>query len=69
MRQAKIRTVRQRIGRLPEELPTADELAAIEQASREFSEGKFITLKQLRHELGDRRQQSRAKKSQARSRR
>jgi hypothetical protein len=67
MRQTKTRTLRQRIGRLPEDPPTAEELAAIQEARRELSE--FVTLKQLRHELVHRRRQSRAKKPQARSRR
>ena len=53
MRQTKTRTLRQRIGRLPEDPPTAEELAAIQEARRELSE--FVTLKQLRHELGHRR--------------
>src|SRR6266699_2027162 len=69
IRAAEARNVRQQIGSLPEELPTAEEVAAIKRGSRELAEGKFVTLKQLRHELGHRRQQSRAKKSQARSRR
>ena len=52
MRQSKTRAVRQRIGRLSEEPRTADELAAIKEASREFSAGKSVSLKELRRELG-----------------
>jgi len=69
MRAAEARSVQQRIGKLPEEEPTVGEVAAIKKSSRELAEGKFVTLKQLRHDLGRRRQQSRAKKSKARSRR
>jgi len=69
MREAEARAVRQRIGNLPEEQPTASEVAAINEGSRQLGEGKFVTFKQLRHELGHRRQQPRAKKSQARSHR
>ena len=69
MRAAEARNVQQRIGSLPEELPTADEVAAIKEGSRELAEGKFVTLKQLRHELDHRRQRPHAKKSKARSRR
>ena len=69
MRAAEIRSVQQRIGKLPEAEPTADEVTAIKEGNKDFTEGKFVTLKQLRHELGHRRQQSRAKKSKARSRR
>ncbi len=67
MRHAKTRTAQQRISRLPEEPPTTDELAAIKKASRELSAGKSVKLKELQRELSY-RQQSRAKKSQARSR-
>ena len=69
IRAAEARSVQQRIGKLPEEEPTADEVAAIKRGSRELAEGKFVTLKQLRHELDHRRQQPHAKKSKARSRR
>ena len=69
MRAAEARSVQQRIGKLPEAEPTVGEVAAIKKGSRELAEGKFVTLKQLRHDLGHRRQQSRAKKSKARSRR
>jgi Arc/MetJ-type ribon-helix-helix transcriptional regulator len=63
------RSLQERIGRLREEEPEAEEIAAFEQGNQEFREGNFIDLSQLRHELGRRRQQPRAKKSQARSRR
>jgi hypothetical protein len=63
MRQAGPRAVRQRIGQLPEEPPTADELAAIKEATIELSGSKSISLKELRRELGHRRQQSRAKEA------
>jgi predicted transcriptional regulator len=69
MREAEARRIRRRVDKLPEGLPTADEVTAIKEGSRELAEGKFVTLKQLRHEMDHRRQQSRAKKSQARSRR
>ena len=51
MRQAKTRTAQQRINSLPEEPPTADELAAIKEASRELIAGKSVSLKELRREL------------------
>jgi len=51
MRDAKTRTAKQRIGRLPEEPPTADELAAIKEASRKLIAGKSVSLKELRREL------------------
>lgn len=63
--ETKARAVRRRASKLPEQPPTADEVAAIKGGSRELAEGKFVTLKQLRHELGHRRQQSRAKKIQS----
>ena len=69
IRVADARSVRERIALLREEEPTAEELAAIAQGSKEFREGNFIDLSQLHHELGRRRRQPRAKKSQARSRR
>jgi len=69
MRAAEASNAQRRTGGLPEELPTAAEVAAIKSGSRELAEGKFVTFKQLRHELGHRRQQPRAKKSKARSRR
>jgi predicted transcriptional regulator len=62
-------SLNQRIAELPEEHPTADEIAAIKEGSGEIAEGKFVTFEQLRHELDRRRQQSRAKKAQARPRR
>jgi metal-responsive CopG/Arc/MetJ family transcriptional regulator len=69
IRNADGRTVQEWAAALPEEEPTAEEIEAIAQATEEFREGKFITYSQLRHELGHRRQQPRAKKSKARSRR
>jgi metal-responsive CopG/Arc/MetJ family transcriptional regulator len=69
IRNADARTVQAWAAALPEEQPTAEEIEAIAQATEEFREGKFITYNQLRHELGHRRQQPRAKKPQARSRR
>jgi CopG family transcriptional regulator/antitoxin EndoAI len=69
IRVADARSVQERIAVLRKEEPTAEEIAAIEQGSKEFREGSFIDLSQLRHELGRRRQQSRPKKSQARPRR
>jgi hypothetical protein len=61
--ETKARAVRPRASKLPEQPPTADEVAAIKRGSRELAEAKFVTLKQLRHELDHRRQQPRAKKS------
>ena len=69
MRAAEARDLQQRIDKLPEELPAADEIEAIKQGTRELLEGKFVSLEQLRHELDHRRRQPRAKKPQARSRR
>jgi CopG family transcriptional regulator/antitoxin EndoAI len=69
IRIADARSVRERIEALREEEPAAEEVAAIEQGIREFRKGSFIDLSQLHHELGRRRQQPRAKKSQAHSRR
>lgn len=63
------RELQERAAMLPEEEPTPEEVAAIAAGSKEIREGKFTDLNQLRHELGHRRQQPRAKKSQARSRR
>ncbi len=69
IRAADAQSVKQRITELREEEPTSGEIAAIEKGSKEFREGKFITFNQLRHELGNRSQQPRATKSQARPRR
>jgi metal-responsive CopG/Arc/MetJ family transcriptional regulator len=69
MRGAEIRAMRDRIAKLPEQQPTADEIAAINASSREFGEGDFINLNQLHHDLDHRGRQPRARKSQARSRR
>ena len=62
MREAEMRAMRDRIARLPEDEPTADEIVAIGQGNREFGEGKFTNLNDL-HVLGDRHQRPRAKKS------
>jgi CopG family transcriptional regulator/antitoxin EndoAI len=69
IRVADARSVQERIAVLREEEPAAEEIAAIEEGSREFREGRFIDLSQLRHELGRRGQQPRSKKSQTRPRR
>jgi len=66
MQAAGARSLTQRIAELREEDPAADEIAAIKEGSEEIAEGKFVTFEQLRHELDRRRQQPRAKKSQAR---
>ncbi len=69
IRVADARSVQERVAMLREEEPAADEIAAIEEGNKEFREGSFTDLSQLRHELGRRRQQPRQKKSQTRSRR
>ena len=69
IRYADSRSLRERIAGLPEDEPTADEIEAIAQGSKEIRAGKFVRLNQLRHELGRHPQQPRAKKSQTRSRR
>jgi len=69
MREAEMRSLRDRIARLPQEKPTADEIAAIKEGARELGEGKFATLGRLHHDLDRRRQQPRTKKSRARARR
>lgn len=69
IRVADARSVQERAALLREEQPAAEELAAISAGSKEFREGSFVDLSQLHNELGRRRQQPRAKKSQARSRR
>jgi len=63
------KALRQRIGKLREEEPEAEEIAAIEQGRGEFGKGNFVDLSGLHDELGRRRRQPRAKKSQTRSRR
>jgi metal-responsive CopG/Arc/MetJ family transcriptional regulator len=63
------REMRQRIAVLPEEEATAEEIEAIEEARRAFRDGNFVTLDHVRHGMGHRLQQSRGKKSPARSRR
>ena len=68
-RGAELRRMREHIARLPEVEATAEEVEAIEEARRAFREGRFVTLDQLRHEMGRRAQQSRRKKSPALSRR
>jgi len=69
IRVADARSVQERIGKLREEQPEAEEVAAIEQGRREFRKGNFVELSKLHNELGRHRQQPRPKKSQARSRR
>jgi len=69
IRAADARTVKRRSVELLEEQPTDDEVASIAVGNKEFRLGNFVTFNQLRHELDDRRQRPRAKKSQARSRR
>jgi Arc/MetJ-type ribon-helix-helix transcriptional regulator len=69
MREAEVRAMRDRIAKLPQDEPTAGELAAIEEGGRELGEGKFVSLDELRHDLVRRRQQPRAKKSRSRARR
>jgi Arc/MetJ-type ribon-helix-helix transcriptional regulator len=69
MREAEIHAMRDRIARLPEAPPSAEDLVAIEEGGRELGEGKFVSLDELRHDLVRRRQQSRAKKSRSRARR
>jgi CopG family transcriptional regulator / antitoxin EndoAI len=69
IRVADARSVQERIGKLREDEPEAEEIAAIEQARKEFRKGNFVDLNELDHELGRHRQQPRPKKSQARSRR
>jgi Arc/MetJ-type ribon-helix-helix transcriptional regulator len=63
MHAASVRGLKARIAELPEEEPEPDELAAIEEGSAEFREGKHLTFAKLRHELHGPRKQSRAKKS------
>ena len=69
MRDAEVRNLKRRIAELPEDEATAEEIAAIEEGTKEFRAGKFMTFDQLRNDLDNQRQQPRAKRSQARSRR
>lgn len=69
IRIADARSVQERIATLREEEPAADEIAAIAAGTKEFREGSFTDLSKLHHELGYRRRQQRAKKSQTYSRR
>jgi metal-responsive CopG/Arc/MetJ family transcriptional regulator len=69
IRDTDLRNLKRRIAELPEEEATAEEIAAIEEGTEEFRAGKFITFSQLHHDLDNRSQQPRAKKSQARARR
>jgi metal-responsive CopG/Arc/MetJ family transcriptional regulator len=64
IRVADARSVQERAAQLREEEPADEENAAIVAGSKEFREGKFKDLSQLRHELGRRRRQPRPKKSQ-----
>ena len=68
-RGAELNRMQQRIAELPEEEATAEEIDAIQEAQRAFREGRFIALREFRHEVGRRSQQPRRKKSPARSRR
>jgi metal-responsive CopG/Arc/MetJ family transcriptional regulator len=68
-RGAALRRAKLRVAELPEDEATAEEIEAIEEARRAFREGQFVTLDQLRHELGRRAQQPRRKKPPTRSRR
>lgn len=69
IRDADLGRINTRVRDLAEEQPTEEEIAAIQEGSAQFRSGQFVTLEQLRHELGDRRQQPRAKKSRAAPRR
>lgn len=69
IRVADARSVQERIGKLREEEPEAEEIVAVEQARKEFRKGNFVDLSKLHNELGRHRQRPRAKKSQARPRR
>jgi len=48
----KIELLRLRADLLPEERPTASEKRRIEQGRREIERGRFVTLAQLRKEVG-----------------
>jgi Arc/MetJ-type ribon-helix-helix transcriptional regulator len=67
MRAAEHQVLRNRIVKLPQDEPTADEIEAIADGSRDFAEGKFVMLERIHHGLGRRPRQSRAKKPRARS--
>jgi Arc/MetJ-type ribon-helix-helix transcriptional regulator len=67
IRYADAHTVRDLAVSLPEEAPTAEEIEAIRQGTREFREGKYVTLDQFRYELGRQPKRPRSKKPQARS--
>lgn len=69
IRVADARSVQERAALLREEEPAAEEIAAIAAGEKDFREGNFTDLNELRHELDRRRRQPRAKKSQAHSRR
>jgi hypothetical protein len=68
MREAEMRSLRDRIARLPEVEPADDEVAAIAAGGKEFDTGKFTLLNDL-DDVGDRSQQPRTKKPRRRSRR
>ena len=60
--------MKRRVPKMPrprEDDPSAEEMDAIAAGSKEFREGRFVDLSQLRHELGRRGQQPRPKKCQA----
>ena len=61
--------VKQRVLELRDEKPSAEEILSIGLGTEELAAGQFATLEQLRHDLGRRRQRSRAKKSPPRPRR
>ena len=48
----KIELLRLRAALLPEERPTASEKRQIDQGRREIERGRFVTLAQLRKEVG-----------------
>ena len=48
----KIEILRLRAQLLPEETPTSSERKKIKQAQREIKKGQYVTLNQLRKELG-----------------
>jgi predicted transcriptional regulator len=62
LRATEIRALRDKIAKLTEEEPTAEEIAAIKKGITQFRQGKFVTLEKLRNELASRGRQPRAKK-------
>lgn len=49
IREADTRSLAARIASLPEEVPTPDELEAVEEGRADFREGRHVTLDQFRH--------------------